>query len=101
MKTNIDCNTITVWLSGRIDNENYKEIQEELIELCKKHSEKKLILDVENLRYLSSIGVRMLIILRKMNKDMEIVQITKELHHIFCIVGLDKIIRLKMNNQEP
>lgn len=52
-------NTVTVLLSGKIDANNFQEIQKKAFELLDKHNTKHLIFNMKEVTYVSSAGLRM------------------------------------------
>ncbi len=80
----------------RIDNETYKEIEDELL---KKIVDKGpyAVMDMKNVKYMSSIGVRTIMTAansaRKKGGDMILCNLQDHVSEVFVLSGLKDIIR--------
>ena len=65
--------TLTVELEGRIDTTNAADIDKELFELVDANNPRKVILDASKLEYISSVGLRVVLKLKKTVDDTAVV----------------------------
>ena len=65
MKTNYDNNTLTLYLEGRIDSNNASAVEGEVLAAVDNAPGASVVLDADNLEYISSAGLRVLMKLRK------------------------------------
>ena len=65
MRTRLENNTLTICLEGRIDSNNAPKIEGEIMDAVGKAPNAEVTLDAEELEYISSAGLRVLMKLRK------------------------------------
>lgn len=87
--------TLVIKLGGRVDSNNAAEVETELTGVCAKNEHKKVILDIEELTYISSAGLRVILKLKKSEKDFELINASNEVYEIFSMTGFSDIIQIK------
>lgn len=92
IKNTLENGAVTAVISGRIDSTNAGEFDKgiELIDTAE-----KLILDVENLEYISSAGLRVILKYRKAHPDLEIINASPEVYDIFDMTGFADMMTIK------
>ncbi len=103
---NIQVETINgitiISLSGRIDSKTAVDIQEEILPYVKENSQ--ILLDMTQVDYLSSAGLRMLLILyRQANQQqasLTFVGITEEVKDVMSITGFLKYFKVYETREE-
>ena len=85
---------LTVRLSGRIDSGNAAQVEKEL-ESQVAGAAGRVTLDAEKLEYISSAGLRMILHLRKLKPDLEIVNVSPEVYEIFEMTGFTEMMDVK------
>ena len=78
MKTSWDNEKITIKLEGRIDSGNAAEVENEITEAMKEKEPSSVVLDAEDLEYISSAGLRIILRLRKKHPDLRIVNVRSD-----------------------
>lgn len=79
--------TLTIYLEGSIDSANAPQAETEIMEIYRAHNAKAVVLDAEALRYISSSGLRVLLKLRKLEKNLELINATPEVYDILDMTG--------------
>ena len=79
-------------LQGEINSFNSKEFEETLLKYHEEHGE--LILDAEDLEYMSSSGIRALVKLAKQQDEMRIDNVSDDMFSIFYSSGLTEIFTI-------
>ena len=64
-------NSYTVKLEGSLDSNSASDAEKKISELCDPYSDKAMVIDAENLEYISSAGLRVLLKLKKEHKDFQ------------------------------
>ena len=95
IKNTLENGTVTAIISGRIDSTNAGEFDKgiELIDTAE-----KLILDVENLEYISSAGLRVILALQKtMSKKegMKVCNVNSDIMEVFEITGFSDMLTIE------
>lgn len=84
---------ITIKIIGRLDTSNSTQLDEEVKEL---KGEDKLILDFSELEYLSSVGLRILLSLKKKLKDnIKIINVNEFVREVFDMTGFSDIFEIE------
>ena len=95
MKSELTDGVLTIFLSGRVDSSNAETVEKELQSLIAANSADKLVLDAEDLAYISSAGLRVILRLRKENASLKIVNASSEVYDIFEMTGFTEMIPIE------
>ena len=100
MKFKIEDEYLSIFLEGRVDSNNVAEIERESVALVKENSNLKIIFDVDKLQYISSAGLRFLMKCKKISKNIQIVNASKDIYEIFEMTGFVKLfdVQKKLRN---
>ena len=87
-------NTVTLKLDGWLDTVSAPELKKEFEAIDGKNQ--TLVIDMEKLQYISSAGIRQLVMICKEMRDRFIVKnASVELMDIFHVTGVDRIIKFE------
>ena len=92
MKTKLEENILTIALEGRIDSSNSEQISAEISAIVAENAHEGIVLDAEQLEYISSAGLRVILKLRKSEPELKIINASPEVYEIFDITGFSEII---------
>ncbi|MBP5407901.1 MAG: STAS domain-containing protein [Bacilli bacterium] len=85
----IQGNNIVLKVSGRVDTSNSNQLEEATKDI---KEDEFLVLDFQNLEYLSSVGLRILLSLKKRLKDnIKIININAFIKEVFEMTGFSDI----------
>ncbi len=84
----------TIILEGRVDSANAPEIEKQIVAGLDGTAE-KLTIDTENLAYISSAGLRVLLKLRKGCKDVEIINVSPEVYEVLEMTGFTEMMKVQ------
>ena len=84
---------MTVALNGRIDSTNAAEAEKEITSSTEGFTG-ELVLDAENLQYISSAGLRVILRLKKANKTTRIVNASPDVYEIFDMTGFTEMMEI-------
>ena len=91
----------TLFLSGRIDSNNAPEVEKSLLASAEEKPDAEIVLDAENLKYISSAGLRVLMKLRKRaNKAVPIVNVSQDVYNIMEVTGFTELFDVKKKIRE-
>jgi len=91
-----DADIITYKLEGRLDTATSPDLEEEVKGISE--DTKELIFDFENLEYISSAGLRVLLSAQKiMNKqgEMKVINVNETIMEIFEVTGFTDILTIE------
>lgn len=95
MKLNktIDNNILTIHFDGEINSTNSQTVHDEIVSLLEKDIN-NLVFDFTNLSYISSAGLRILLVIKKQYDSLKIVGCNLEVYDILEMTGFTKIINI-------
>ena len=82
---------LTLALSGRVDSSNAADTEKDIASLTEGYTG-ELVLDAENLQYISSAGLRVILRLKKANKTTRIVNASPDVYDIFEMTGFTEMM---------
>ena len=78
---------LTIFLEGDIDSATAAEVETQIMDIYNAHSAKEVVLDAENLRYVSSSGLRVLLKLRKLERNLKLINASPEVYDVLDMTG--------------
>ncbi len=87
---------LEIKLEGRIDTNNAPDVEQEIMSALDANDGKEPIFDAENLEYISSAGLRVLMKIRKkFNKPVDIINVSRDVYDIFETTGFTDLLNVK------
>lgn len=86
---------LTLKLSGHIDSTNAGAVEEEINRICAENPAASILVDCEQLEYLSSAGLRVLLRLRKAVSDLSLVNVSSDVYEVFEMTGFTEMINIR------
>lgn len=83
---------LTIYLEGRIDSYNAETAEKELNDVRSANSYESIIFDAENLKYISSAGLRVVLRTRKAEPTLKIINACPDVYDIFEMTGFTEMI---------
>ena len=83
---------LTIALSGHIDSTNAPEMEKEAAELRQQYPHKALVLDMENLEYISSAGLRVILRLRKQEENLSLINVSSSAYEVLDMTGFAEMM---------
>ena len=90
-----DNGSLTIALKGRIDSGNAADIEKEIQEQLGSADSGSLVLDAEDLEYISSAGLRVILRLRKKYPELKIINVSSEVYEIFDMTGFTQMMKVE------
>ena len=94
MDFKLNGDTLTIYLEGEFNSYSAEPIENEIHKIIKANNFKKLVFDLEMLRYISSAGLRVFVKL-KQQYDISITNASLEVYDIFQMTGFTSIMNIK------
>ncbi|MEG2107537.1 MAG: anti-sigma factor antagonist [Clostridia bacterium] len=86
---------LTIVLQGSINSTNAIAVEEEITKLDKSNASATLIIDAENLEYISSAGLRIILRLGNAHDDLKIVNVSSSVYEVFEMTGFAEIFKVE------
>ncbi len=85
---------LTIFLQGRIDSNNAANVETEIMDIINGNDHTSLVLDMEELEYISSAGLRIILKLKKLDKTLKLINVTSEVYEIFDMTGFTEMMEI-------
>lgn len=87
-----DDQLLTIYLEGVIDSDTAPLAEKQIMDLYQTHTAKKVVLDALDLKYISSSGLRVLLKLRKLEQNLELINASSEVYEILDMTGFTDLL---------
>ena len=91
----LDKNIIYIAIEGRIDASNASVAEEKIFTIKNENSDKYLVIDADNLEYISSAGLRVILRLRKEEPKLAIINVNSAVYDIFDMTGFTDMVTVE------
>ena len=95
MKHTLENETLTIYLEGELNSYCSEEVEKEIGNIVSNNSFKSLVLDLENLKYISSAGLRIIVRLKQQFDDTSLVKVPQVVYDVFDMVGFQKMLKIE------
>lgn len=86
---------MTITISGHLDTAKATTLKKEIeAKVANTAASEHLIIDCSDLEYISSSGLRIMLVIMKMHPDMEITGVSPEIYNVFEISGFTRILTI-------
>ena len=92
MKSTFENDVLTIYAENRVDTTNAETFGKEIDEIRSSYPDGQLILDMDELKYISSAGLRQILRLKKKEKDLKIINCSSEVYEIFDMTGFTEMM---------
>ncbi len=82
-------------LAGRVDSANAASVEEEINALCSDKQSGSVVIDAENLEYISSAGLRIILRLRKNYPELKMFNVNSEVYDILDMTGFTEMMTVE------
>ena len=92
MDCTMENNTLRIALAGHIDSTNAPETEKQIMAAREQHPHDALVLDMQDLSYISSAGLRVVLRLYKLEKEMKLVNVSAQVYEILDMTGFAEMM---------
>lgn len=100
MKYTRENDVLTISLKGRIDSANAAEIERELNGIRTANPSGTVVLDCENLEFLSSAGLRVVLRIKKSAQEAKLINVSDAVYDILDITGFTEMMEIERAYRE-
>ena len=91
----IDKNILYIALEGRIDASNAAQAEEKIFGIKNENPGKHTVVDADNLEYISSAGLRVILSLRKEEPKLAIINVAPDVYEVFDMTGFTDMVTVE------
>jgi uncharacterized protein (TIGR02172 family) len=91
----IDRDILYIAVEGRIDASNAAEAEEKIFSIKNNNSGKHIVVDADQLEYISSAGLRVILRLRKEEPKLAIINVAPDVYDVFDMTGFTDMVTIE------
>jgi anti-anti-sigma factor len=91
----IDKDILYIAAEGRIDASNAAEAEEKIFNIKNNNPGKHIVVDADQLEYISSAGLRVILRLRKEEPKLAIINVASDVYEVFDMTGFADILMIE------
>ena len=91
----IDKDILYIAIEGRIDASNAAQAEEKIFAIKNDNPGKHTVIDADNLEYISSAGLRVILRLRKEEPKLAIINVTPDVYEVFDMTGFTDMVTVE------
>ena len=91
----IDKDILYIAIEGRIDASNAAEAEEKIFSIKNGNPGKHTVVDADNLEYISSAGLRVILRLRKEEPKLAIINVASDVYEVFDMTGFTDMVTVE------
>ena len=91
----IDKDILYIAIEGRIDASNAAEAEEKIFSIKNDNPGKHIVVDADNLEYISSAGLRVILKLRKEEPKLAIINVASDVYEVFDMTGFTDMVTVE------
>ena len=96
----IDKDILYIALEGRIDASNAAQAEERIFSIKGENPDKHTVVDADNLEYISSAGLRVILRLRKEEPKLAIINVAPDVYEVFDMTGFTDMVTVEKAYQK-
>ena len=91
----VDQDILYISVTGRVDASNAPAVEKEIFRIKDENPGKHTVIDADNLEYISSAGLRVILKLRKEEPKLAIINVSPEVYDIFDMTGFTDMVTVE------
>ena len=95
MRHDLDNGILTLFLEGELNSYNAESVGKEINDIIKSNTFDSLVLDLDKLKYISSAGLRVILVLKQQIDKLSIINASLEVYDVFEMTGFTSMMDVK------
>lgn len=95
MRYNVENDTLTLFLEGEVNSFTAEDTEREIDNIIADNRFKRVVFDLENLTYISSAGLRIIVRIKQAYDDTSLVKVPDSAYEIFEMVGFQNLMKIE------
>ncbi len=91
----LDKDILYIAIAGRIDASNAAQAEEKIFDIKNQNPNKHIVLDADELEYISSAGLRVILRLRKEEPKLAIINVAPDVYEVFDMTGFTDMVTIE------
>lgn len=98
MRYTLENEVLTLFFEGELNSYNSEDVENEIEGITKNGGFKSIVIDMENLKYISSAGLRIIVRLKQLTEDVSFKKVNSDVYEIFEMVGFQNLFDIERLN---
>lgn len=86
---------LRILIAGKVDSNNAALVEKELMDIVHENANLPIVINAEELEYISSAGLRVILKLVKIDPELEIINVCNDVYEIFEMTGFTEMVTIK------
>jgi len=99
MRNELVGDKLTIFLEGEVNSFVADDVEKEIEHILKKNEYKSVVLDMSNLVYMSSAGLRIVMRVKQKCDDVTLANMPDSVYDVFNMVGLTEVFKITRLNK--
>jgi len=99
MRNELVGDKLTIFLEGEVNSFVADDVEKEIEHALKKNEYKSVVLDMSNLVYMSSAGLRIVMRVKQKCDDVTLANMPDSVYDVFNMVGLTEVFKITRLNK--
>ena len=99
MRNELVGDKLTIFLEGEVNSFVADDVEKEIEHILKKNEYKSIVLDMSNLVYMSSAGLRIVMRVKQKCDDVTLANMPDSVYDVFNMVGLTEVFKITRLNK--
>ena len=95
MNSKIENEILTLYFEGKINSSNAEDVEKESSAIMAKKGFKGIRIDMGNLDYISSAGLRIIVRMKQQYDDIVLINVPDGVYEILAMVGFPNLIKVE------
>lgn len=95
MQYTVDNQTLILYFVGELNSFNAEDVEKEIEQIVAKSTFNAIQIDMNELSYISSAGLRIIARLKQHYDDTSLINVPEEVNEIFEMVGFNNIVHIE------
>ena len=95
LESSVTAQELRISLTGRLTAENTPGVQENIMALAEDAKPSQVTIDAAALKYISSSGLRLLLLLKKKCPAVQIINVSRDIEETLRLTGFDKLLTIR------
>ena len=95
MQYTVDNQTLILYFVGELNSFNAEDVEKEIEQIVAKSAFNAIQIDMNELSYISSAGLRIIARLKQHYDDTSLINVLEEVNEIFEMVGFNNIVHIE------
>lgn len=91
----LENNLLTIYMIPHVSSNNAQQVEEDIFEIINNNKYESIVIDAENLEYISSAGLRIILKIRKLTPNFKVINVCLDVYDVFEMTGFTDMMTIE------